>query len=65
MYAIRSYYAILKTAGVLTAAAFCLAPIAAEAAAPKCEVDRPVVFAALDWDSAAFHNALAESYNFV
>lgn len=34
-------------------------PFAAEAAAPKCEVDRPVVFAGLDWDSNAFHNAVA------
>lgn len=26
---------------------------------PKCEIDRPVVFAGLDWDSAAFHNKVA------
>ena len=32
----------------------------AEAATPpKCELDRPVVFAAFDWDSNAFHTALA------
>lgn len=29
-------------------------------AQPKCEVDRPVVFAGLDYDSAAFHNAVAQ-----
>lgn len=28
-------------------------------AAPACEVDRPVVFAGLDWDSNAFHVAVA------
>jgi glycine betaine/proline transport system substrate-binding protein len=28
--------------------------------APKCEVDRPVVFAGLDYDSARFHAAVAE-----
>ncbi len=32
-----------------------LAPTAASA----CEVSRPVVFAGLDWESAAFHNAVA------
>ncbi|MGX1307419.1 glycine betaine/proline transport system substrate-binding protein [Amorphus suaedae] len=28
-------------------------------AVPVCEVDRPIVMAALDWDSSAFHNAVA------
>ncbi|MDJ0950131.1 MAG: ABC transporter substrate-binding protein [Alphaproteobacteria bacterium] len=31
------------------------------AAEPACELDRPVVFAGLDWDSNAFHNALART----
>ncbi|MGE4527483.1 MAG: ABC transporter substrate-binding protein [Rhodospirillaceae bacterium] len=44
----------------LAATALAAAPgAAAQAAAPACEVDRPVVFAGLDWASAAFHNALA------
>ena len=47
------------TAGTLAVAALCLAPVAAQAAAPKCEVDRPVVFAGLDWESNTFHNAIA------
>lgn len=29
------------------------------AAAPECEIDRPVVFAGLDWDSNRFHTAVA------
>ncbi len=33
----------------------------ARAEAPRCELDRPVVFAGLDYDSAAFHNALARA----
>ena len=28
--------------------------------APKCELDRPVVFGSLNWDSAQFHGAVAE-----
>ncbi len=37
--------------------------------APKCEIDRPVVFAGLDWDSNAFHTDVARfivenGYNF-
>ncbi|NIR29054.1 MAG: ABC transporter substrate-binding protein [Gammaproteobacteria bacterium] len=28
-------------------------------AAPKCEIDRPVVFAGLDWDSVRVHNNIA------
>ncbi len=30
------------------------------AADPQCEIDRPIVFAGLDWDSSAFHNAVAQ-----
>lgn len=33
---------------------------AAWAQAPRCEVDQPVVFGGLDWDSAAFHTAVAQ-----
>ena len=33
--------------------------LAATPAAAECEIDRPVVFAGLDWDSNAFHTALA------
>lgn len=36
-----------------------LSTAAAVAAEPACEIDRPVVFAGLDWDSNAFHTALA------
>lgn len=50
---------IKTTLCAMTAAVWAAAPIAAEAAAPKCEVGRPVVFAGLDWDSNAFHNAVA------
>ncbi len=32
----------------------------AEAADPVCEMDRPIVFAGLDWDSNAFHNSVAQ-----
>lgn len=32
----------------------------APAQAQSCEIDRPVVFAGLDWDSNAFHSALAQ-----
>jgi glycine betaine/proline transport system substrate-binding protein len=27
---------------------------------PQCELDRPVVFGSLNWDSAQFHGAVAE-----
>jgi len=40
---------ILATGGFLSAAA----------AAPTCEIDRPVMFGGLDWDSNAFHTELA------
>lgn len=33
--------------------------VAGATPASACEIDRPVVFAGLDWDSNAFHNALA------
>lgn len=51
---------ITKTIG-LTAAMSLAAIIgaAAPAAAQSCEVDRPVVFGDLDWDSNFFHNAVA------
>ena len=45
-------------------AAWCVAAAAmmggTTAHAQRCEVDRPVVFAGLDWDSNAFHTALAQ-----
>lgn len=40
--------------------ALVVAPLAAQAQAPKCEVDHPVVFAGLDYDSNAFHTAVAQ-----
>ncbi|MGE4529304.1 MAG: ABC transporter substrate-binding protein [Rhodospirillaceae bacterium] len=46
---------------ILSAAALggaSLLPLSAFAA-PTCEIDRPVVFAGLDWDSNAFHNGVA------
>jgi len=51
----------LKTTVCWLAAMVALLPSAATAAtaAPRCEVDRPVVFAGLDWDSNAFHVAVA------
>ncbi len=49
---------ITTTVCALTAAIAAIAPGVASAAAPKCEVDRPVVLAGLDWDSNAFHNAV-------
>ena len=36
-----------------------LTTMSAAAAEATCEIDRPVVFAGLDWDSNAFHTALA------
>ncbi len=36
-----------------------LVPGVAGAAAPTCEIDRPVMFAGLDWDSNSFHVAVA------
>jgi len=45
----------------LAASVFSLAPgFAAAAQTPTCEIDRPVVFADLDWDSNAFHVAVAK-----
>jgi glycine betaine/proline transport system substrate-binding protein len=38
---------------------FAAAALAQDQAAPACEIDRPVVFAGLGYDSAEFHNALA------
>ena len=45
--------------GVLLAALLLAAPHA-QAQAPRCEVDHKVVFAGLDWDSNAFHTAVAQ-----
>jgi len=47
----------------LAAAAFAastLAGTAARAADDSCDIDRPVMFAGLDYQSAAFHTALAK-----
>lgn len=45
---------------VLIAAITCVAAIASlPASASSCPIDRPIVFAGLDWDSARFHNAVA------
>ncbi len=51
-----------RFATAAVAALLCAAPIwsSASAAEPKCEVDRPIVFGGLDWDSAAFHTAVAQ-----
>ncbi len=54
--------------GALAALALLAAPVPASAQtqaqapaqAPRCEVDHKVVFAGLDWDSNAFHTALAQ-----
>ncbi|MBN2752947.1 MAG: ABC transporter substrate-binding protein [Rhodospirillaceae bacterium] len=48
-----------KTGFALALTALAVVPGLAQAKAPQCEVSRPVVFAGLDWASAAFHNALA------
>lgn len=42
------------------AAAMALAGPAVAQDAPQCELDRPVMFGALNWDSAQFHGAVAE-----
>ena len=39
---------------------FALPPRRSRQDAPKCELDRPVVFGSLDYDSAQFHAAVAE-----
>lgn len=46
----------LLLAAIVIAAALAGRPAAA---APDCEIDRPIVFAGLDWDSNRFHTALA------
>jgi len=50
--------ATMKQSELLVAATF-LASVAvsasAQAAAPKCEINRPIVFAGLDWDSNTLH----------
>lgn len=45
-------------AGALALAAF--VPLSASAADDTCDVDRPVMFAGLDYQSAAFHTAVAK-----
>lgn len=50
---------MLRIALALLCGAFAATPSLAQDAA-KCEVDRPVVFAGLDYDSARFHAAVAE-----
>lgn len=47
-------------AGIAWAALTALAQLPASAQAPRCEVDQKVVFAGLDWDSNAFHTAVAQ-----
>ncbi|KZL17307.1 Glycine betaine-binding periplasmic protein precursor [Pseudovibrio axinellae] len=49
-----------KSALAACAIALPFAVSAAEAADPVCEIDRPIVFAGLDWDSNSFHNSVAE-----
>lgn len=51
----RSIFHLLT--GLALTAPLTALPAAAEEA--QCEIDRPVVFAGLDWDSNAFHTALA------
>ncbi|MGE0723704.1 MAG: ABC transporter substrate-binding protein [Alphaproteobacteria bacterium] len=48
---------IALSAAVL--AAVCSAPAGAQET--KCDIDRPIVFGGLDWDSNAFHTALAQA----
>jgi glycine betaine/proline transport system substrate-binding protein len=49
----------LAPGALLLASGLVAAPALAEA--PACEIDRPVVFAGLDYDSARFHNAVARA----
>ncbi len=54
---------VVRTWFAAATAALCIAPAViapASAADPKCEVDRPIMFGGLDWDSAAFHTAVAQ-----
>lgn len=53
-----AWLALAVLAALLTLMA--LTAPAAHAQAPRCEVDRKVVFAGLDWDSNAFHTAVAQ-----
>lgn len=46
-------------AAILSLGVALTAPHAARAQAPACEIDRPVTFAGLDYDSAAFHTEVA------
>lgn len=49
-----------KFAFAVCAIALPFAVSTAEAAEPVCEIDRPIVFAGLDWDSNAFHTSVAQ-----
>lgn len=53
---------MLKLFASATGASLALALLTAPAAAQEatCELDRPIVFAGLDWDSNAFHTAVAQ-----
>lgn len=51
---------MLKKLALLAMIALPTASAPALAEDAKCEVDRPIVFAGLDWDSNAFHTAVAE-----
>lgn len=50
---------ILLRSALLTSLGVVAATHQALASETKCEIDRPVVFAGLDWDSNAFHTAVA------
>lgn len=49
--------AFAMVAGLVVATAAHTGPAFAEE--PECDLDRPMVFAGLDWDSAQFHNEVA------
>lgn len=48
------------SAGLARAVLLAAAALVAPASSDACEVDHPVVFAGLDWDSNAFHTAIAQ-----
>ena len=48
-----------RIATTMSAVAFLFASHSAFAAGEKCELDRPIVFAGLDWDSNALHTEIA------
>lgn len=52
----------MKNFSAVTAALALALPLGISSAAANeavCEIDRPVIFAGLDWDSSAFHNSVA------